>query len=42
MVIVEDLESVVAKLTWFTEVRGRMWVGVEFLLIDGPDHPLHP
>jgi len=42
MVIVEDLEHVVAKLMQLTEVGGRSWVGVEFLLVDGPDHPLCP
>src|SRR6266850_6289850 len=40
MVVVEDLEGIVAKLMQLTEVGGRAWVSVKLLLIDGSDHPL--
>ena len=40
MVVMEDLEGIVAKLAWLTEVRSRAWVGVEFLFVNGSDHPL--
>jgi len=40
MVVVEDLEGVVAKLTWLAKVWCRAWVGMEFLFVDGADHPL--
>src|SRR6267142_8174 len=40
MVVVEDLEGIVTKLAWLAEVRSRAWVGMEFLFVDGSDHPL--
>jgi hypothetical protein len=36
MVGVEDLESVVAKVTWLCIVRGRAWVSMEIDFIDCP------
>jgi len=40
MVVVEDLEGIIMKLMWLTKVWGRAWVSMEFLLVDGANHPL--
>src|SRR6266850_4621532 len=40
MVVVEDLEGIVAKLSRLAEIRSRAWVGMEFLFVDGSNHPL--
>jgi len=42
MSIVEDLEGIVAKLMRLAKVWCGMRVGMEFLLIDQPDHSLRP
>jgi len=42
MVVVEDLEGVVTKLTWLAKVRSRAWISMKLLLVDRVDHPLGP
>ena len=40
MVVVEDLEGIIVKLTQLAKVWGRAWVCMKLLFINGSDHAL--